>query len=225
MANEAGSAVTVGGVSIPVWPEGQAVRPTPIELTAQVDFGDHERYAAALTAAVLERERDPRFVDWIFKGGCGRKVRDLHRWDTPEAVLVHKRALTLCARLMGGRSVHVDSSWASVYRDGDYCMPHSHLRSVASVLYMLDPGDPCADDEMAGRFSFCDPRLAPCCPVEPGRMTHAFMPDLRAGSMLLFSSDYLHAVNPYRGTRPRITLSWNIALAPIPGESGAWTRS
>jgi hypothetical protein len=89
---------------------------------------------------------------------------------------------------------------------------------------MLDPGDAGPDDEMAGRFSFCDPRLPACCPLEAGRMTHAFMPDLHAGSMLFFSADYVHAVNPYRGERPRITLSWNVTLEPLPGTSGSWAH-
>jgi hypothetical protein len=222
---ESSSTVLVEGTELAVWPPGQVIRATPIQLTAQVDFHDHDRYAEKLSAAVLEKERDARFADWIFKGGCGKKVRDIHAWGAPEATLIHARALALCGKVLGGRTVYVDSCWASIYRDGDYCMPHSHLRAVASVLYMLDPGELCPDDALAGRFSFCDPRIPQCCPQEAGRMTHAFMPDLNAGSMLFFSADYVHSVNPYRGSRARITLSWNVALEPLAGESGAWARS
>jgi hypothetical protein len=216
--------VAIGSDQIAVWP-GESIRPTPIALTAQVDFLDHARYAAGLTAAILERGQDPRYADRIFKGGCGLKVRDIHAWEVAEAVLVNERALMLCRKVLGGRAVHVDSSWASVYSDGDYCMPHSHLRAVASVLYMLEPGEEFAQDPLAGRFAFCDPRLTQCCPQEPGRMTHSFMPDLVPGSMLFFSADYVHAVNPYRGSRPRITLSWNMTLQRLDGESGAWART
>jgi hypothetical protein len=215
----------VEGADVDVWPAGEAIRPTPVALTAQVDFRDHAHYQRALVDAVLARERDPRLAEWIFKGGCGMKVRDPAQWGVPAATLVHERARALCSRVMGGRTVYVDTSWASIYREGDYCMPHSHLRAVASVLYMLDPGELSPDDTLAGRFAFCDPRIPQCCPQEPGRMTHSFMPELGAGSMLFFSADYVHAVNPYQGGgHPRITLSWNVTLEPLAGESGAWAR-
>jgi hypothetical protein len=221
------TAASIAGLAIPVWPEGLPVRSTPIELTAQVDFADHDRYATALLGAIMEREHDPRFADWIFwifRGGCGMKGRDIQTCIVPEATLIHQRALALCHKVLSGRTVYVDSSWASVYREGDYCMPHSHLRAVASVLYMLDQGDPCPEDSMAGRFTFCDPRIPQCCPQEAGRMTHAFMPQLNAGSMLFFAADYVHSVNPYRGKRPRVTLSWNMTLEQRGGAPGAWAQ-
>ena len=35
--------------------------------------------------------------------------------------------------------------------------------------------------------------------------------------MLIFPSQVVHGVNPYTGTNPRITLSWNISEFRIPG--------
>jgi hypothetical protein len=46
------------------------------------------------------------------------------------------------------------------------------------------------------------------------------IPDMLPGTMLIFASDYLHSVNPYRGRRPRITLSWNVTLDRLPGRPG-----
>ena len=43
---------------------------------------------------------------------------------------------------------------------------------------------------------------------------------MTAGTMLIFASDYLHNVNPYRGQRPRITMSWNITLEKLGGRAG-----
>jgi hypothetical protein len=103
-------------------------------------------------------------------------------------------------------------------------MPHSHLRSNLSIVYMLDPGDGDPADTMAGRLCFADPRIEACCPDEPGRVTRHIMPNMTAGSMLIFASDYLHSVNPYHGLRPRITMSWNISLEKLPGRAGeGWT--
>ena len=38
-------------------------------------------------------------------------------------------------------------------------------------------------------------------------------------TMLLFASAYVHGVNPYFGTRPRVTLSWNITRQRLPGSA------
>jgi predicted 2-oxoglutarate/Fe(II)-dependent dioxygenase YbiX len=99
-------------------------------------------------------------------------------------------------------------------------MPHSHLRSNVSIVYLLDPGDPDPDDAMAGKLIFADPRIPYCCPHEPGRVTGLLVPDLREGTMIIFASDYLHSVNPYRGARPRMSMSWNVTLSRVPGQAG-----
>jgi len=38
-----------------------------------------------------------------------------------------------------------------------------------------------------------------------------------AGDMILFPGAIVHAVNPYDGKRPRLTLSWNINKQAVPG--------
>jgi Putative 2OG-Fe(II) oxygenase len=140
------------------------------------------------------------------------------------ADLIHGRALSFAHRVLSRNDVYTDDCWANVYRDGQYCMPHSHLRSNVSVVYLLDPGDPDADDPMAGKLVFADPRIPSCCPREPGRVTSLLVPAMREGTMIVFASDYLHSVNPYCGQRPRMTMSWNMTLARLPGEaSDDWT--
>jgi len=173
-----------------------------------------------LIGATLAAEQDPRFRDTIFKGGCGIKVRDVAAWGASAANLIHARALQFAHRTLSRRPVFADATWASVYRAGDYCMPHSHLRSNASIVYMLDTGDDEPDDAMAGKLCFADPRIEVCCPDEPGRVTQHLIPAMSAGTMLIFASDYLHSVNPYQGRRPRITMSWNITLERLPGRAG-----
>jgi hypothetical protein len=214
------AAIDVAGSELPVWPTGQVVEPLSARLMAVTAFADVAGYHPALIAAALEAERDPRFRGQIFKGGCGTKVRRIPAWDAAAAALIHARALTLAHRTLSRRPVYTDDSWASVYRAGDYCMPHSHLRSNASIVYMLDPGDGDPEDTMAGKLCFADPRIEACCPDEPGRVTRHMLPNMQPGTMLIFASDYLHSVNPYHGTRPRITLSWNITLDRLAGRPG-----
>ena len=212
--------VAVAGAGLPVWPDGQKVEPMSARLMAITVFSDWEAYHPALIAATLAAEQDPRLRDPIFRGGCGVKVRKISEWNAPAADLIHARALMLAHHTLSRRPVFADDSWASVYRAGDYCMPHSHLRSNASIVYMLDPGDGDPEDRMAGKLCFADPRIEACCPHEPGRVTQHVIPTMAPGTMVIFASDYLHNVNPYAGRRPRITLSWNITLERLPGRPG-----
>ena len=217
--------VRIEDQAVPVWPQGQKIEKLAPPNMALVDFADRDLYHAALTAKILEMERDPRFHDWIFKGGCGTKVRDPHEWGSPEASLIHARAMRFAAKALGMDDVVVDDCWANVYRSGDYCMPHSHLRAVASLIYILDAGDPATDDPGGGRLYFCDMRIPFCVAHEPGRVTQLFMPVLYPGSLLIFPAEYVHAVNPYCGERPRLTLSWNITRTKLPGDrADGWKR-
>lgn len=219
------SAVRVGDADVVVWPEGLRIEPLSAPLMAITQFDDHSRYHGDLAATILEMERDPAYRMWIFKGGCGMKVRRPDQWKRAAADLIHGRALTFAHRVLSRSDVFTDDCWANVYRDGQYCMPHSHLRSNASIVYLLDPGEPDPDDAMAGKLIFADPRIPFCCPNEPGRVTGLLVPEMREGTMIIFASDYLHSVNPYRGARPRISMSWNVTLKPLPGQAGEGWRT
>ena len=212
--------IVVGDSPLPTWCDAQAIAPMSAQLMAITTFDDHACYHPALIDAALAAEQNPRFRDTIFKGGCGIKVRDIPGWNAPAATLIHARALLLAHHTVSRRPVYADATWASIYRAGDYCMPHSHLRSSLSVVYMLDAGDEDPQDTLAGRLCFADPRIDACCPHEPGRVTQHVLPTMSAGTMLIFASDYLHSVNPYHGERPRITMSWNITLEKLPGRAG-----
>lgn len=214
------SSIRIGNADVPVWPEGQTAEPMSAPLMAITTFKDWGIYHLSLIDAALRAEQDPELRVTLFRGGCGTKVRKVPEWSTPSAQLIHSRALMLAHRTLSRRPVFTDDTWGSIYHDGDYCMPHSHLRSDVSVVYMLDTGDEDPDEKLAARLCFADPRIDACCPDEPGRVTRHVMPVMTPGTMLIFSSDYLHSVNPYHGQRPRITLSWNITLRRLPGRPG-----
>ena len=197
--------INVNGVDLPVWPQGQPAAHNPAALLAITTFTDFPVYHPSLTEAVLAAEQDPRFRAPMLRGGCGVKVRNIPDWHAPAAALIHARALMVAHRTMAGRAVFADDTWASVYRAGDYCIAHSHLRSHVSIVYMLDPGEEDPHDKLAGKLWVADPRIAWCCPHEPGRVTRPVIPTMTPGTMLIFSSEYLHSVNPYHGRRPRVT--------------------
>src|SRR5262249_41216559 len=118
----------------------------------------------------------------------------------------------------------IDLSWANIYRRGDYSMPHSHERTAASVVYSVDRGDSGGPDEFGGQLMFVAPRVDACCGIRRGSATAPPMPFMPPGTMVLFPSPFAHCVNPYWGTRPRITLAWNIDTDVIPGSALAGMR-
>ncbi len=209
-----------GGTAVPVWPAAQQTATVAGAQIVATHFADSAIYHPLLIDAALAAAQDPRFHDprhHVVPYGCGANARNIEHWGVPAAELVHRRALLLAHLSLGKSAVFADDTWASIYRDGDYCLPHSHTRAEVSIVYMLDPDDTDPADPLGGRICFVDPRIAWCCPIEPGRVTRPLLPAMPAGSMLLFAGAYLHSVTPYRGVRPRITLSWNITREQLAG--------
>jgi hypothetical protein len=210
----------IGSRTLDIWPEGQKLAaPDAQALVMRTVFQDHESYAPALRGKILEMAADPKHAGQYGRSMGGLKLYQLPEWGLPEATFLEERAKAVFKAATGLETAAVDASWANVYRAGDYIVPHSHTRSAASLVYVLDPGDPPGEeDPMGGRFAFVDPRLDSCCPHEKGRMTNVFQPPMEPGSMLIFQSFLVHTVNPYWGESPRITMSWNINAQPLPGD-------
>jgi len=209
-----------------IWPPGQKLQARGGDRTLFLTrFEDAESYHPALIARVLALATGSPFTRQYIRAFGGVKVERPADWGSPEATLVDARARAMLQRGFGIAVEAPFESWANVYRRGDYSMPHSHPRAMASVVYVLDPGDPDPDDPLSGQFAVLDPRYRDCCQDQPSYLTNPIMPKFVAGSMLLFPGWLVHGVNPYTGTRPRITLTWNFAgsapagLAP-PAASG-----
>lgn len=202
--------ITVGVHQLQVWPNDQKVlnwRNTGVLVT---QFGDHDLYAPGLRATALERSSDPALAHQFEQNvGVGSaKVYDVDKWPGGAAALIHARALSFFRQATGSDAVAVDLSWASVYNDGDFCLPHSHPRTMISVLYVLDLGAGSGGNN--GTFYFADPRLAPCCREEKGYVSTPAAPTFKPGMMVLFPGKAVHFVSPYHGDRPRLTMSWNL---------------
>ena len=208
--------VQIGDRAVPVWPDGQTFD-TLDDVLHSTLFTDTDLYHPGLKRAILEKVQQASGTKRHGRWACGTKVHHPERWGCPEATLLYERVLEFFRRALKCSSAVLDHGWANVYRDGDYCMPHSHTRATASLVYFLDPGDIDADDPESGRFSIRDPRFARCCPLGEGCLTNSIHCDMTPGSLVMFPGLTVHGVNPYRGERPRMTLSWNVNENAIPG--------
>lgn len=201
------------------WPAGQKIERWAEPSVVLTTFEDTQSYHPALIEHIRAMAEDEAQAKrWNGTAG-GAKVYHLDRWGMPEADLIHARALELFKRVINCEEAVPDISWSTVYRRGDHCMPHSHIRALASLVYFLDLGEDEAADSPDGRFNFTDPRLKVCCRAEEGHMTTPCAPLHKAGTMLMFPGQLVHYVTPYQGERPRITLSWNINKTAIPGSA------
>ncbi|MEX0808376.1 MAG: putative 2OG-Fe(II) oxygenase [Dongiaceae bacterium] len=206
------------------WPAGQTIAHLgDARIVLATRFGDWPRYHDGLLAAIAAAATDAHYMRRYIAAFGGTKVESPERWEHPAANLVCRRALAFCAAALGSPVPHAFESWANVYRAGDYAMPHSHPAATVSLLYVVDIGtdeaagkDHTEDDPLSGHFAIVDPRYPACCKAEPGRVTNPVMPKLSPGMMLLFPGWLVHSVNPHRGTRPRITMTWNVRLAAEP---------
>ena len=203
-----------------IWPPEQSWQTLPGRPPVLLaHFPDHAAYHPGLTGRIMALLDDRALAKRYARVASGTKIHHLERWHCPEADLVSSRAQEFFKRALRSATASVDLSWATVYRTGDYTAPHSHLRAQASIVYCVDPGDDPRPDTPDGKLCLVDPRYSMCCNIEPNRMTNVVIPDMRAGSMIMFPGELVHCVNPYAGTRPRLTLSWNINQQPLPGSA------
>lgn len=93
--------VKVQGAAMDVWPEQQRIEASSESSVPITDFADSDRYHRPLVEKILNLEKDPRYVDMLFKGGCGTKVRSIEDWPFATARLIHARAMRLCSEVLG----------------------------------------------------------------------------------------------------------------------------
>lgn len=219
-----------GPQGLEIWPASQAMQSLPgAPAFALTQFADAESYHPSLTAQLMGFSHDPTLAVQQGRAIGGTKIYHIHQMQSAELAFVCARANAMFRRLLGRDTAVIDMSWANIYGNGDYSLPHSHLRALASVVYCVDPGDSDPTDPWSGQFCFVDPRLADCCQAEAGHMTNPILPKFSAGTMLIFPGQAVHCVGAYGGHRPRITLSWNInpvvlagvASVPVPRALGA----
>lgn len=103
--------------------------------------------------------------------------------------------------------------WAMVMRDGDYTILHDHAESHWSTAYYVDAGDSDADAHPAsGLLAFVDPRRSGSSIAGVDLFPSTFTIRPQTGMLVVFPGWLQHYVHPYRGTRPRITVSCNLLM-------------
>lgn len=202
--------IDIDGKAISVWPEGQAIRGRGDNVIAMTRFADFEDFHPGLIAKTLELYEDPSVKRMVSPSASGTKIHQVEKWDFPEARLLSARVLEFYKRVFKQPQGVIHISWVNVSRTGEYSMPHSHPDCSAVVVYALDAGDPNPADPMDGQLAFVDPRYDACCRTDKNFMTTPFSPRMPPGSMIVFPSSLVHCVNPYAGTRPRMTFSFDL---------------
>lgn len=102
-------------------------------------------------------------------------------------------------------------AWAMVMRHGDYTLVHDHQESHFSMVYYSEVGD--ADLELhpdSGRLCFLDPRRGGTVISGIELFPSQFGITPQNGQLVVFPSWLQHFVHPYRGVRPRVSISCNL---------------
>ena len=210
-----------------------ARRPGDIELRsyfatpiAVVELEQAAAINRALTDIILAREKSHASVQHSNLGGW-QSSWDFPSWcgEAGEAVL--RAAVALASRMTAdrhGKPVDIKwrlNAWANINRAGHGNEFHTHPGSYWSGTYYVDDGDIGEDPSLGGEFEMQDPRgVAPamyapmlCFATPGGRSVGASeLIRPRAGLMILFPAWLSHGVRPYRGSRMRISIAFNLSL-------------
>ncbi len=107
--------------------------------------------------------------------------------------------------------------WFHITRSGGYFPPHNHAMASWSAIFCVDPGDEeIADVNQSGRVTFFDPRHGANMYLDAANRhwTSEINFDskrfrLKPAELVVFPSYLYHAIEPYVGERPRITIAAN----------------
>ncbi|HKE15901.1 MAG TPA: putative 2OG-Fe(II) oxygenase [Kofleriaceae bacterium] len=195
---------------------------TPV-LVFAVD--DVEELDAELCARLVAEARSSPGVERSNAGGW-HSVPDLSlRQDACYRRLMQivvERVRAALVDIAAARGLTVDhryrfgvQGWAMVMEDGDYAVVHDHAEAHFSVVHYADAGDVDLDAHpSSGALTFVGPRAGgaavPGLDLFPGH----FSIEPRTGLMVVFPGWLPHFVHPYRGTRPRVSISCNVRLEP-----------
>lgn len=98
-------------------------------------------------------------------------------------------------------------AWATVLYEGGHQSPHIHPAGWLSGVFYVDSGN--AEDQQDGQLLFGHP---PEMGLDIVPHEHVHQPV--SGRLMSFPSYYFHHTRPYRGSRPRISLAFDV----IPSE-------
>ena len=159
--------------------------------------------------AVFESSFD--FLDWPSPA-----VQELKQFLYGHLAGVVRNANDLDDESMSRLRFH-GHSWFHITRTGGYFQDHNHPLASWSLVYCVDPGDETPPNEFeSGALVFQDPRTMASMYLDTANRTLRrefsfdavrFRPS--KADLLIFPSYIRHAVEPYGGDRPRISIAAN----------------
>lgn len=199
--------------------------PTPLIVTS---LQDSASINAELARRVDERRLTHPSVARSNRGGW-QSDTDFPDWCGPagEALLAAAKRLgsIVTAVKQGERFERIDipwkiNAWANLNFPGDSNEMHTHAGSYWSGAYYVDDGSEAGED-VGGEFEILDPRgvaplmYAPHLKIAINSCLTAGLSEYlkpRTGQMFMFPAWLFHGVRPYRGTRTRLSIAFNLCL-------------
>jgi uncharacterized protein (TIGR02466 family) len=188
------------------------------------DWAEAAELNGPLRDFILTHESDDRGIrksnlgGWHSKTGklefCGDIGRRLVQHILAVAGEATQRFLAEEHQKKSGTANWTFEAWANVSRTGNFNKMHMHRASSWSGTYYVDTGDP-VDPNDFSQLELIDP-----C----GERGLTFLRQVRtsvrirprAGLLVLFPSYVPHMVVPHNGSRPRISIAFNLRHEPYP---------
>jgi len=192
---------------------------------------DHERLDESLRKAILAREiSTPAYADYEVVGWSSPHDLSMLDWAGEDLKKLFEPVLQVASQVTefsdrvpgqaGARPEwQVVEVWSNIQRKGGSNAAHPHPGAYWSGCYYVDVGDISEDGKHGGALQLFDPRgclprmLAPYLRFAPPELHDAgrnisFLPT--AGQCVLFPGWLYHAVGTYTGTKPRISVAFNL---------------
>jgi len=185
------------------------------------DWPESDGLNNRLTEIILNARSSSAGVVKTNRGGW-QSTTDLERWAYPEITDLLSRIYAVAqqylAQALGSTDHRFDSgwairAWANVNQRGHFNRTHDHLGrySFLSGIYYVDVGDVRSDDSVGGRTVFEDWANVPVSILDnPDLSRTNFHMTPRNGRMVLFPASLMHSVETYSGSRPRISIAFNL---------------
>ncbi|NDE91262.1 MAG: hypothetical protein EB059_09050 [Alphaproteobacteria bacterium] len=202
--------------------------PTPV-VTARLAEEDAATINAALEQIILEKEKQDVGVKISNRGGWQSDAKILEWGGEPIKKLVDE-----ISQLLNQITLHLDNNsyqrvrigwrvhgWANINRNGHMNVVHTHPGAYWSAVYYIKVPEKGTDTPLGGELELLDPRgTLPImyCPVLRFGIkgtTSAGTSELhypRAGEFVIFPAWLPHAVCPYIGEEPRISIAFNFSI-------------
>lgn len=196
---------------------------TPV---AALEVPGAEALNLQLSGAILHRRNTHTSMQASNAGGW-HSDHGLLEWAAPWAGQIIELGRGMASQLTANRKgerVAPDwkvQAWANVNTTGHANVCHYHPGSYWSGTYYVDDGGCAADHSLGGEFEMLDPRGPGPGMYAPGlkfagedgaSVGAAEIIRPKPGLLVLFPSWLMHQVRPYRGTRTRISIAFNLSL-------------